>query len=141
MDHVAPLNSRKVIGRMRWVAALASVFLFIGLNFAQQTLPGEVRIKWDKQEGVSRYRIQIAGDERFSDVFFDGKVTGQEYVTKDLAPGTYYWRVAPADYQTRAFLKPVRFEVGNARKPAGDRLPIRGYCECETSRKQGPSGR
>src|SRR6266480_4444350 len=58
------------------------------------------RIQWSKQIGVKRYRLQIASDERFSDVFFDGLITGYEYLTRDLAPGRYYWRVAPSEYET-----------------------------------------
>lgn len=69
------------------------------------------RIQWSKQLGVERYRLQIASDEQFSDVFFDGLITGDEYVTRDLAPGRYYWRVAPSKSETGKFLKAVPFEV------------------------------
>ena len=69
------------------------------------------RIQWSKRIGVKRYRLQIASDERFSDVFFDGLITGYEYVARDLAPGRYYWRVAPSESETGEFLKAVPFEV------------------------------
>jgi hypothetical protein len=81
------------------------------------------RIQWSKQIGVQRYRLQIASDERFSDVFFDGLITGYEYLARDLAPGRYYWRVAPSEYETGEFLKAEPFEVRAvvAKKPP---LPV-----------------
>jgi hypothetical protein len=68
-----------------------------------------VTIQWNKQKSVTRYRLQIAADEKFQNVFFDGRVTGYRYTVKDLFPGAYYWRVAPADSQLGAFSQPVRF--------------------------------
>ena len=68
-------------------------------------------IQWPKQRRVSRYRLQIARDEKFRDVFFDGLVAGERYVASGLSPGYYYWRVAPADMETGKFLQPVRFFV------------------------------
>lgn len=68
-------------------------------------------IQWNKQRGVTKYRLQIAGDEGFSNIFYDGPVIGERYMVSGLAPGYYYWRIAPAASQTGAFLKPVRFFV------------------------------
>src|SRR5688500_16157780 len=68
-------------------------------------------IQWSKQRGVTRYRLQIADDERFSNIFYDGPVNGERYTVTGLAPGYYYWRIAPAGSQTGAFFKPVRFFV------------------------------
>jgi hypothetical protein len=68
-------------------------------------------IQWSKQRGVTKYRLQIAEDEEFSSVFYDGPVSGERYVVTRLAPGYYYWRIAPAGSGTVAFLKPVRFFV------------------------------
>jgi len=98
--------------------------------FAAQPGAG-VQIKWSKQAGVTRYRLQIARDERFTDVLFDGRVTGEQYVARELSPGTYYWRIAPADYQTREFQRPVRFEVADP-----SRKPIIGFCSCDPQRRQ-----
>lgn len=83
---------------------------------AQQT-PGRrpiafpTTIQWSKQRGVTKYRLQIAEDDRFGNVFYDGPVIGDRYIVTGLAPGYYYWRVAPAGSQTGAFLRPVRFFV------------------------------
>ena len=68
-------------------------------------------IRWNKLRGVTKYRLQIANDEHFSNVFYDGPVVGERYVVTGLAPGYYYWRIAPSERQTGAFLKPVRFFV------------------------------
>ena len=87
--------------------------------FAQQTSAPSARrpiafpitIQWNKQRGVSKYRLQIADDEKFSNVFYDGPVSGERYMVTGLAPGYYYWRIAPSERQTGAFLKAVRFFV------------------------------
>jgi len=81
----------------------------------QQTAAREisfpVAIHWDKQTGVRRYRLQIAADEKFQDVFFDGLVTGERYVANDLPAGSYFWRVASADSNLRHFSPAVCFFV------------------------------
>ena len=68
-------------------------------------------IQWNKQKRVNRYRLQIAGDEKFQNVFFDGLITGERYVANGLSPGYFYWRVAPADVPSGDFSKPSRFFV------------------------------
>lgn len=105
--------------------------LTVGPTVQAAQVDAGVQIKWSKQVGVTRYRLQIARDERFTDVLFDGRVVGERYVARDLAPGIYYWRIAPADYQTREFQKPVRFEVAD-----GGRKPIIGFCSCDPLRRQ-----
>ena len=87
--------------------------------FAQQTSPRSAHrpiafptiIQWTKQRGVTRYRLQIADDEKFSNIFYDGPVIGERYTVTGLAPGYYYWRIAPSERQTGSFLKAVRFFV------------------------------
>lgn len=84
--------------------------------FGQQTsgrlsIAFPTTIQWGKQKGVNKYRLQIADDEAFSNIFYDGPVMGERYMVTGLAPGYYYWRVAPAASQMSAFLKPVRFFV------------------------------
>jgi hypothetical protein len=68
-------------------------------------------IHWTKQRGITKYRLQIADDEKFRNVFYDGRITGERFIVKDLFAGYYYWRIAPADSQTGDFSKPVRFFV------------------------------
>jgi hypothetical protein len=80
----------------------------------QQTAGREIAfpqmIRWNKQKGVTRYRLQIAGDEQFQNVFFDRPVAGEQYVVSGLSAGYYYWRVAPVDSRS-AFSQPVRFFI------------------------------
>ncbi len=66
-------------------------------------------IQWDKQHGVMKYRLQIAGDEEFQNIFFDRPIVGERYVVSDLSPGYYYWRVAPAASRAGSYSKPERF--------------------------------
>jgi len=87
--------------------------------FAQQRSAPSVRrpiafpttIQWNKQRGVTKYRLQIAEDEKFSNIYYDGPVVGERYTVTGLAPGYYYWRIAPSERQTGAFLKAARFFV------------------------------
>lgn len=80
-------------------------------TFGPRQIAFPTKIQWPKQSGASKYRLQIAQDEKFSSIFYDGPVSGERYVVTGLAPGYYYWRIAPAGSQTGAFLKPVRFFV------------------------------
>jgi hypothetical protein len=82
---------------------------------AQQNSRSEITfpttIQWNKQRGVTRYRLQIATDEKFQNVFFDGPLKGERYVVSGFPSGFYYWRVAPADSPSGSYSKPVRFFV------------------------------
>lgn len=80
-------------------------------TYGRRPIAFPATIHWPKQKGVTKYRLQIAEDEQFRSVFYDGRVTGERYQVTGLAPGYYYWRIAPAGSETRAFLKPVRFFV------------------------------
>src|SRR5882762_2033235 len=76
-------------------------------------------IQWTQQQGVAKYRLQIASDEYFRSIFFDGRVNGERYTVSGLPPGYYFWRTAPANFQAGQFSKPVRFFVsGGAVVPA-----------------------
>ncbi len=70
-----------------------------------------ISIKWQQRSGVARYRLQIAADDKFQDIFLDVRVFGNRYVVSELPSGYYYWRVAPADANLGAFSAPVRFFV------------------------------
>lgn len=95
--------------------ALVVLFTFPVLALGQQTTTRSISfptpIQWTRQKGVARYRLQIASDENFRSIFFDGRVNGERYTVSGLPPGYYYWRAAPADRSTGQFSKPVRFFV------------------------------
>ncbi|MEP6820204.1 MAG: hypothetical protein ABJA18_11765 [bacterium] len=103
---------------MRLLIVLAAILPAPCLSFAvlaQQTTSLEiafpVSIQWPRQKDVSRYRLQIAADEKFHNVFFDRRVVGDRYTVSELSPGYYYWRVAPADSQLGEFSRPMRFFI------------------------------
>src|SRR5882762_4857830 len=54
-----------------------------------------VTLRWGARSGVSRYRLQLALDIGFADIVFDRVVTGNERQITELAPGKYFWRIAP----------------------------------------------
>ncbi len=57
--------------------------------------PGtSVHLRWGPRPGVSRYRLQLAGNQNFSDIVVDRVITGNETDVTDLPPGRYFWRVA-----------------------------------------------
>ena len=90
---------------------LASSGVVVGQQVNTRAISFPVSIQWAKQNGVTKYRLQIASDENFHDIFFDGRVNGERYTANTLPPGYYFWRTAPADYSTGNFSKPVRFFV------------------------------
>jgi outer membrane protein assembly factor BamB len=68
---------------------------------------GSARIAWEGKQKITRYRLQLARDEQFADIVFDKLITGREYTVTELAPGKYFWRVAPAAGETGAYSKSV----------------------------------
>jgi outer membrane protein assembly factor BamB len=80
-------------------------------------LPPSILVRWQGKPGVNRYRLQLATDEKFEDVVFDQAVEGQQYVVKDLPPGNYFWRVAPAAAETSiTYSRPERVSFGGEAK-------------------------
>jgi hypothetical protein len=94
-----------------WSLPGISARTFAQRILGQRQIAFPTKIQWPKQRGVNKYRLQIAEDERFSSIFYDGPVSGERYVVTGLAPGYYYWRIAPAGSQTGAFMRPVRFFI------------------------------
>ena len=107
------------MGNLRLLLVLAAILvapcLSLTAALAQQTTARQiafpVTIHWKRQKGVSRYRLQIAADAKFQNVFFDRPVIGDRYVVSELPAGYYYWRVASADLLVGEFSKPMRFFV------------------------------
>lgn len=104
---------------------LAAPIFALGQQPAPRLISFPVAIQWTRQKGVTKYRIQIANDESFRNVFLDARVNGERYTASGLPPGYYYWRAAPADFSTGRFSTPVRFFVsgGAAVSPV---LPDKG---------------
>lgn len=83
---------------------------------ATQLAPS-ILVRWQGKPGVNRYRLQLATDEKFEDIVFDQAVEGRQYVVKELPPGNYFWRVAPAAAETSvAYSSPERVSLGSEKK-------------------------
>ncbi|HVG29888.1 MAG TPA: PQQ-binding-like beta-propeller repeat protein [Pyrinomonadaceae bacterium] len=65
----------------------------------------ETTFRWEAKGSVRRYRLQVSRDASFDDIVFDGAVEALES-TMPLAPGTYFWRVAPAPQATGKYDAP-----------------------------------
>jgi outer membrane protein assembly factor BamB len=121
MTHSSP--PQHALSRRPSAAALALGILACLLSFqppiaARQQAPqatnggqASVVIRWQGRAGVRRYRLQLATDDKFSDIVFDRAVEGRQYTVTELAPGVYYWRVAPAAAETSSFSRPERVMV------------------------------
>jgi len=60
---------------------------------APRKVSPSARISWGVQSGVSRFRLQVARDQGFSDMVIDRVVKGNGYLISGLSEGKYYWRV------------------------------------------------
>lgn len=78
----------------------------------QQTAQAQtVQLRWPGHQGVLRYRLQLARDDKFTDIVFDRAVYGTEYAITTLEPGRYYWRVAPAVKETGTYSPPRLIDI------------------------------
>jgi len=79
-----------------------------------------IHLRWPGQQGVLRYRLQLAKDEKFSDIVFDRAIFGTEYVVTELAAGQYFWRIAPAVKETGTYSPARPVEIAeDARTDSG----------------------
>jgi hypothetical protein len=122
------LNSFKVFlalqgQRLRPALALSLTLTLSAIALGQQagtrSISFPTPIQWTRQKDIKKYRLQIASDEAFRSIFFDGRVNGERYTASGLPPGYYYWRVAAADRATGQFSRPVRFFVSGGAVVSG----------------------
>ncbi|HEX6622776.1 MAG TPA: FG-GAP-like repeat-containing protein [Pyrinomonadaceae bacterium] len=87
---------------------------------AARQATSSILIRWQGKPGVERYRLQLATDARFNDIVFDQAVVGRQHVVRELTPGRYYWRVAPAAKETGTYSAATEIVVvaSNAVAPA-----------------------
>ena len=111
--HVANFTQRrKYLLAISLLALISSSSLILRAQNSQPaTAIATAPLQWAQQPGVKQYRLQIASDDQFRDVRFDGLINGTNYEVKDLPPGLYYFRVAPAGSDRDGFVGPVRFAV------------------------------
>jgi outer membrane protein assembly factor BamB len=121
--------------RLRHACAvfLVAVFLIAGVISAaapqdtSRSTGTAVTLRWGKQPGVARYRLQIARDQAFTDVVLDRIVNGNEVQIDTLDQGRYFWRVAPLDGTRGEFSSPAVIEVrptSDPNAPRKDPSPI-----------------
>lgn len=90
----------------------------------QVTAAPSMLIRWQGTPGVERYRLQVARDDKFGDIVFDRAVVGREYRIEGLAPGTYFWHVAPAAGETGKYSNAAPVEItAGAVTPASASTP------------------
>src|SRR5690606_21852450 len=53
----------------------------------------QVELMWQDDSGSTEFEVQLASDENFTSVVASGKVDKNNFVTPELPPGEYYWRV------------------------------------------------
>jgi len=80
-----------------------------------------VHLRWGRRPGVSRFRLQLASDHNFRDIVFDRVISGLETDINDLAPGKYFWRIAPLMKKLGDYSSAGAIEVP---APPVPRLPI-----------------
>jgi len=78
-----------------------------------------IHLRWGARPGVTRYRLQLATDHGFTDIVFDRVVAGTDYQINDLAPGKYYWRIAPLTPKLGEFSSAAVIEVTPQKAPVG----------------------
>jgi hypothetical protein len=61
----------KVVRQSTYLVGLFAVVCTLGYARQAPSQFGTARIAWRKQLGVTRYRLQIADDNRFQDVLFE----------------------------------------------------------------------
>ncbi len=113
MPRFAPLI-KKLLVAPALLLALACPLGLVAQDTPQAKQIGpSILIRWQGKPGVSRYRLQLATDEAFKDIVFDQAVVGRQHVVKELPPGNYFWRVAPAAGETGAYSIPTRVTLGD----------------------------
>lgn len=81
------------------------------------------RITWEGKPKVTRYRLQLARNEEFTDIVFDKVVEGREFTITEIPTGRYFWRVAPAARETAAYSKPLPVTISTQDTAGPPKLP------------------
>src|SRR2546430_12740056 len=103
------------------VATLVTIDGVVSAQNNPQLQNTTVHLRWGPRAGFSRYRLQLASDVHFRDIVFDRVITGTETDVNDLAPGRYFWRIAPLTKTLGEFSSAGTIEVA---APSVPRHPI-----------------
>jgi outer membrane protein assembly factor BamB len=95
---------------------------------AARRVSASARVSWPAQAGASRYRLQVARDQGFSDMVIDRVVNGNGYLISGLAEGKYFWRVlaigGSSGYSSPKVVRLIKprpkelTEIASAKKPS-----------------------
>jgi LysM repeat protein len=66
-----------------------------GSIFRYQGFSPQLRFQWSERENVSGYIIEISDNQGFNTPVIDKQINAASFVTSQLGPGTWYWRVKP----------------------------------------------
>jgi len=109
---------KHLIGEMFRLSLACALLLTAGLlaaSSAQDNPPPQsntkVHLHWGARPGVVRYRLQLSLDQDFRDIVFDRIVSGTATDINDLAPGKYFWRVAPLNKNLGDFSSAAVIEI------------------------------
>ena len=105
------------------VATLVTIDGVVSAQNNPQLQNTTVHLRWGPRAGVSRYRLQLASDVHFRDIVFDRVITGTETDVNDLAPGRYFWRIAPLTKTLGEFSSAGTIEVAAPSVPRPTIVP------------------
>ncbi len=77
----------------------AAPFLVLPKPGAGVLMDNTPEFKWSQQKGVEHYHLQVARDEKFSDILIDQADIEADTLSvgDELPVGKYFWRIAAAD--------------------------------------------
>ena len=68
-----------------------------GKVYSSQRKAPRVKLTWNPVNGAHAYRIVVARDSEFNNLFVDDVLQETSLVARNLEPGSYYWRVKALD--------------------------------------------
>ncbi len=87
----------KILKPRRLPPAPRLLFPDHGAIYTFQSKVPRVNLKWNGVEGAKKYRVVVARDKSFRNLFVQERVGGTSLRLGNLKPGTYYWRVRALD--------------------------------------------
>jgi len=113
------------------ISALAAALLIIiplvssaAQEVSQSPTNTTVNLRWGLRPGIARYRLQLAQDRDFADIVFDRVITGNQTQVSELAPGRYFWRVAPLTAKLGEFSSAGVVDIVARAEPSRSPSPV-----------------
>jgi outer membrane protein assembly factor BamB len=100
------------------------------------------RISWPSQSGASRYRLQVARDQGFSDMVIDRVVKGTGYLISGVPEGRYFWRVVAiggaGGYSAPRVVRLIKPKPVEATETASTKKPSKPTAKGTRSKSEAP---